>query len=116
VVLDVPLSILEKKEVDAFVKPHPLVSFVSADVPVFDRLERSHELTLNAGFLANLTDRSRFRSFPRLYEPFGQLPPVFGSDSHQSDLNGFLAAAAAINDATSGDLGYRLKSRARHTR
>jgi len=116
VVGNVTAAVLEQEEVDAFVESNPLRLSISANVPIFDLLERSDDFRVDPRLLAHLASCCLDRRFSLVHDPLGQLPSPFRTHAHDRDFDDLSVGRPPVDDAASGHLLHRRQPRPRHAR
>lgn len=111
VIGNITAHILHQKEVDELVISYSL-TIACCLVPVFDFLEKLHDLSVETRFLANLTHSRGFRSFAFVYQTFRELPPRRGTNGNERYLGD--GPSSANHDSACGDLGLGFWFRSGH--
>jgi hypothetical protein len=114
VIGDIAAQILEEKQVHEFVKTHPSLRLVVADIPVLDDIEWGDEVRLDASFLVNFAHRRLLGLLTFVDDSLRKLPAALRPHAHECHLDA--AGGSAKDDAASGDLLHRRESWSGHSR
>jgi len=113
---DVSAAVLEEKEVDSFVKAHPLRVSVGTHIPVLDLVEQRYDLRVDASLLTDLAYGCLRRGFSLVYNALRKLPPPLRTNAHEGDRDFLSVAGAPVHDAARGYLLNRRQASAGHDR